>query len=300
MRYVFLLALLLLAPHGFAILLLWMMLGAMLGVNKSQFFDISDVCESRGDEMDAVTITEEQKILNKCAQSYCRQMYGCGDSLFHSRLRQWVGGGTIVLAVSALLALLLPVSNPIPLAQGMLAIAAVGVFVLTESFVWRRRQLARNLGTKSYQETRQLLAQRTTASVGGPEQFLERVKMAYGEMPQLSAPFVAPYWGHVLVYVLWALLGSAWGLILVAYLAWPTSAWAQLHVEPHGPTALWLTLLDALLVGYFGAVACLSTSPWGAIQVGNRYYPLQIFCRDLERVEKIKRARGVEVKRARR
>lgn len=290
MGYVFLLALcLLVAPREFAILLLWVMLGTMLGVNKSQFFDISDVCESRGDEVDAVTITEEQKILNKCAQSYCRQMYGCGDSLFHSRLRQWVGGGTIALAVSAFVALLLPVSSPIPPAQGLLAVATVGIFVLTESFVWRRRLLARNLRTKSYQETRQLLAQRTTASVGGPVEFLERVKTAYGEIPQLSAPFAAPYWGYVLVYVLWALLGSAWALMLVAHGVWPPSAWAQLHIAPHGPTVLWLTLLDALLAVYFGTIACLSTSHWGAIQVGKRYYPLQIFCRDLGRVEKKKR-----------
>ncbi len=287
MGYVFLLALcLLVAPREFAILLLWVMLRTMLGVNKSQFFDISDVCESRGGEVDAVTITEKQKIINRCAQSYCRQMYGCGDSLFHGRLRQWVGGGTIALAVSAFVALLLPVPSPISPAQGLLAVATVGIFVLTESFVWRRRLLARNLGTKSYQETRQLLAQRTTASVGGPGEFLERVKTAYGEIPQLSAPFAAPYWGHVLVYVLWALLGFAWALMFVAHGVWPPSAWAQLHIEPHGPTVLWLTLLDALLAVYFGTIACLSTSHWGAIQVGKRYYPLQIFCRDLERVEK--------------
>lgn len=272
-----------------ATLLVWMTLGTILGVDWLRVFNIFDMVDSTGDEVDAVTITEEQKILNKCAQSYCTKLYGPDDSRLHRPLRRGVGAGVMTLAVIVLLALILPAAHPIPLAQDLLAPAAVGALVLTESFVWRRRQLARNWGTKSYQETRQFLAQQATARVGGPEPFLERVKMAYGEIPPLSAPLMAPYWGRNLIPMAWVAASVAWVLVGTADFSWPPAAWVRLHDLPHGVAVLWLMALDAALVGYFGLVACLSTSPWGAIQVGKRYYPLQIFCRDLERVEKEKK-----------
>lgn len=284
-----------------AILFLWLLLEdepmACFGRGVSSVILSSRVYRT------VVTSTPEQERLNTIARDYFVALYGGNDlSSKLKRLRTAVAVTLLLVAVGligiaawdARTAASVPVHavSKLPAVDNVRAkhvsglsglslvspVASLLVFFIVAISEKQRHLLARATGKQSRQEQREAYAYRVTAASGGPQKFVTDVKTAYGHIPELSAWFLAPYWVDTAWLVGFTILGMCFGIGVPTL--WQTP-------ELRGTLTAGLVLLDAILVGYLALLALMGTSRWQAVQVGEHYFPLQVFCRDLNEVERL-------------
>lgn len=274
-------------PLGLATLaVLILLFGGVPGVDWSKL-ETPDVFRSLGHAGRPAKDCRAQKTLNEIAQAYFFAVYGPGTSLAIRRLRHL--SALVLLFLSIVMAVIAVVdasseaaSHFVPLLE-LLPAMATTTLVVVASFEWHKWQGARRTGTKSRQERRHLEAHRVTAKLGGPRQFIEAVETLYGHTPKLTAPFLVPYWIDTIPAALAIVISFTAALILTAHFMTTGLAWSQLQ-KHHETATLVVCILDSVLTGYLASIALVTIAHWKATHIGERYYPLQVFCRDLEDV----------------
>lgn len=171
----------------------------------------------------------------------------------------------------------------------MLAVAMVPSILALLSLHARYARGMAVTGARSWREVRRRTADAMTAGVEGPTGFLHMVEQVMGPVPEPSAAFYGPFRadsGRRLALN----VAAPVALVLLAYLG----DFALARMAPHLPAgslftdgliggAIALSVAGILAAWYFVLLMFSATPQWNAIHIGPRYFPLQVFCRDIRR-----------------
>ncbi|MDA8120649.1 MAG: hypothetical protein M0Z85_11590 [Gammaproteobacteria bacterium] len=166
--------------------------------------------------------------------------------------------------------------------EGLYVLGAICVL----SYAGEHKLIRKTTGLATFEAFRESTARRVTARIGGPGEFLETVVSTYGKVPELRAWFFAPYLaGNAVSLGLVAVVGT--GMLLTAARfswSWSRPAVVDLRLGSYGMAALSLLFFSLIVTIYLSVLVFLNTSKWGGTRSEHDYFPLQVFCRDLEEI----------------
>ena len=234
-----------------------------------------------------------QERLNRMAREYYRHVYGRANLSRGWQLCRIAGAIILFLLAIAMWwkvasgSVFEPESWQFRPTLDCLYSATTMVYIFVVFTFWLQQRRASKTGCDSRQALRQFQAHCATAAIGGCRQFLTEVKLQYSRIPDLSAWYLAPYWADTGVLLgIAAVLGAGF-LVVIAHFVWPRPIWESLLLERDGFVVLYTLLLNTILVVYFAMLVLLNMSDWEATHLGEMYFPLQVFCRDLEEIEEL-------------